>query len=371
MENEHGIAHFIEHCLFKGTKNRRAFHILNGLDAVGGELNAYTTKEETTVYASFQNEYLEKAISLVSDIAFHSTFPAHEIKKEKDVVIDEIHSYLDSPSEQIFDDFEEQVFKDHSIGRPILGTIESVSGFKQADLKAFVARNFSTDRMVFSFVGNVSERKLKRLIDKYLGAAEATSKPLQRQPFTSFTPERIVKERESYQTHWLMGSLGYSANSEKRRPLILLNNILGGPALNSRLNMEIREKYGFTYNIESGYSAYCDTGLFSIYFGTDNKYAEKTHALVMKELNKLRQNALGTRQLNAAKKQLIGQIALAQEGTSNLMLGLGKSLLMFDRIDTLAEMYAKIEAITASDVLEVANEVLDPNNFSTLIYPGK
>lgn len=369
--HEQGLAHFIEHCIFKGTKKRKAYHILSGLDAVGGELNAYTTKEETVVYASFQNLYLEKAIELLVDITFNSTFDNKEIKKEKDVIIDEINSYLDSPSEQIYDDFEEQIFEGHTIGRNILGTTESVQNLKRKDIQNFIERNFTTDRMVFSIVGSASPKKIDRLVAKYLGELKSSTSTTNRKAFELYKPTHVQLERENFQTHYMLGSAAYPSGHEKRRSLILLNNILGGPAMNSRLNLGIREKYGFAYNIESSYSPYSDTGLFSIYFGTDQKYAKRTHSLVMKELKKLRDKKLGVVQLNQAKKQLIGQIALAQESRANLMLSLAKSLMLYDRVDPLEVSYNRIREISAEELLEVANEVFEESQLSTLIFPGK
>lgn len=370
LEEEHGLAHYIEHCIFKGTKKRKAYHILSGLDAVGGELNAYTTKEETAIYASFQNQYLSKAIELITDIVFNSTFPAKEIKKEKEVIIDEIHSYLDSPSEQIFDDFEDLIFEGHPLGRGILGTVDSVRAFRQKDILNFIKRNFTTDRMVFSIIGKVSPKRLEAALTKQLGQVKSSSSALNRIAFEDYKPILEKRNPTHNQSHVMLGRASYGAEHKMRRSMFLLNNILGGPALNSRLNLGIREKYGFAYNIESSYTPYSDTGVFSIYFGTDVKYSDRTRDLVLKELKQLREKELGTRQISQARKQLIGQIALGQENRVNLMLSLGKSLLFYDKIDTLDETYKKVGAITSKELQEVAQEMFDPNGLSELVFPG-
>ncbi len=368
---EQGLVHFIEHALFKGTHKRKAYHILSGLDAVGGELNAYTTKEATTIYASFQNRYFEKAVELIADISFNASFPEKEINKEKEVVVDEINSYLDSPSEQIFDDFEEQIFQGHSIGRNILGTEETVRGFRVKDLIRFRSQHFSTDRMVFSITGNIPLKKVNHVLDKYLVALPANYSKMHRTVYNQYQPQHLVSERTGHQEHCIIGTVAYSANDDKRQGLILLNNILGGPAMNSRLNLEIREKYGFTYNIDSSYTSYSDTGLFAIYYGTDQRHSGRTRQLIMKILKKMRNKLLGERQLSGSKKQLIGQIALGRENRVNVMLSLGKSLLLYNTVDSIELIYQKINDIQASDLLEVANEIFDEKYLSSLTFPGR
>lgn len=368
--SEQGLTHFIEHNLFKGTKKRRAFHILSGLDSVGGELNAYTSKEQMCVHASFQNVYYEKAIDLIADIIFNSTFPEKEIEKEKEVVFDEINSYLDSPSEQIFDDFEEQIFEKDPLGRNILGTIETVGSFCREDLVKFVEKHFGTCRMVVCSVGNIKTAKALSLLEKYFcnntALHEGTS--VSRKYKGSSGPNSVIKEKGGFQSHVMIGTNCFGANSPKRIPMILLNNILGGHALNSRLNLNIREKYGVTYNIESNYSYYSDTGIFSIYFGTDKKNVEKTRGLVLRELKKLKEVGLGTMQLTGAKKQLVGQISLASESKLNVVLSSAKQLFLFGKIIPLEEVYFEIDKITTLDLLELANEVFDPKKLKELMY---
>lgn len=369
--NEQGLAHFIEHTIFKGTKKRKAFHILNRLDAVGGELNAYTSKEVTCVYASFLNIHGERAIELLADITFSSTFPEKEIAKEKDVIIDEINSYLDNPYEKIYDDFEEQIFAPHPIGRNILGTIESLKNIKRQNLVDFVLNHYATNRMVFSFVGDISAQRLEQLVEKHFSPIPLNTSKFKRKPFNSYKPSQKSEKKNTYQAHQIIGNIAYARAHKNRTGLVLLNNLLGGPAMNSRLNLAIREKYGFTYNLESNYSAYTDTGIFSIYLGTDNQHLEKTTQLVIKELNKLKNIKLGTQQLHSAKMQLTGQIALAQESKAELMLAIGKSLLFHNRVESMPEIYAKIEALTAENLIAIANEVFDEKQLSSLTFSGK
>ncbi len=366
--SEQGIAHYIEHTLFKGTQKRKAFHILNRLDSVGGDLNAYTTKEYTCIYASVLNAHYTRALELIADIAFQSTFPEKEIRKEKEVIIDEINSYLDAPSEQIFDDFEEQAFAGHSIGRNILGTVDHVKGFQRKDVLSFIGKHYSTNQIVLSSVSGLPMSKVIRLAEKYIGSVPASTSAPERVPYNVYKPQHVTIEREAHQAHYMLGGIGYSAPNPKRRGLVLLNNILGGPAMNSRLNLSIRERAGLTYNIESNYAAYSDTGLFSIYLGTDPQYLNRSIKLTKKELKLLRTKKLGTVQLHNAQQQLIGQIALASENKSNPMVSLGRSLLLYDRVDTIENIYEKITAITASELLEIANEVFDDSVLSSLTY---
>ena len=367
-ENEQGLAHFIEHTIFKGTKKRKPFHILSRLDAVGGEINAYTTKEETCIYGSFLNIYYERAIDLISDILFNSTFPENEIQKEKDVIIDEIHSYMDSPSEQIFDDFEDQVFKGHSLGRNILGTVESVKSFTKENVKTFISRNYSPEFISISSVGNIKMAKFERLCVKYFDKNFGTNVNPKRKVFTKNKAAKVILNRDTHQSHVMIGSIAYNIYDEKRRGLILLNNVLGGPGLNNRLNLSIREKHGLTYSIESNFVPYTDTGIFQVYFSTEKKSVEKTTKLIYKELKALREKEMGVKQLHQAKQQLKGHIALAQENKVGLMLALGKSILLYDKVDTNKEIFTKIDQITSKDLLEIANEIFIEDNFNTLVF---
>jgi predicted Zn-dependent peptidase len=367
-EKEHGIAHFIEHMLFKGTGKRKAFHILSRLEDVGGELNAYTTKEETAIHASFLKEDYERAIELISDITFNSVFPEKEIEKEKDVVIEEINSYLDNPSELIFDDFEELIFANQPIGRNILGTPKSVKSYSKKKISDFISKNYNTNEMVFCSVGNITDEKIIRLFNSNFGGL-VTKKYI---PRTNnkwhYKPSSLTKKMDTFQNHCIIGNLAYDLKDNRRMGMYLLNNILGGQGLNSRLNLSLREKNGLAYNVESNYNPYCDTGIFSLYFGTDPQYLNKSTSIALAELKKLRTSKLGTIQLSKAKNQIKGYLARGYENHESLMLSLGKSLLMFNKIETIEQICKKIDSITAEQLLEISNDVFDPSKLSTLIY---
>lgn len=368
LDNEQGLAHFIEHCLFKGTKRRKAFHILNRMDSVGAELNAYTTKEETVIYASFLKSHFERAIEAIADIALNSVFPEKEILKEKDVILDEILSYQDSPAELIFDDFEELIFKNHPIGRNILGTEESVKALSKKDILHFIGRRYKTSEMVLSAVGDLDFKKFVRLAERYFGDIPESAPASPRKPITEIRTERRVVEMDTFQAHLMMGGVAYPNDHKMRTATVLMNNYLGGPAMNSRLNMNIRERHGIAYNIESSYQPYVDSGIFSIYLGTDKKLIEKSEKLVRKELKNIRDNALTSTALHRTKLQFKGQFALAQEGGMNMMLALGKSIISRDEVISTVDLMQKLDAVTASDILQVANELLDDDKMSVLIY---
>ena len=368
LKGESGVAHFIEHCLFKGTKKRKTFHILNRLEKVGGELNAYTTKEETWISASFLERDMDRAVELIADIAFNSTFPEKEIAKERDVILDEIASVRDNPSDVIFDEFEERLFGKHPLGRTILGTPESVEALTKADVEAFVSRNYRPAAMVFASVGSTPIKKLKRICKKYLSSyhcdGDGTKRSLAK-PVEVFD-ERI--KQDTYQVHHLMGSLTVGADHPDKLPLTLLANYLGGPAMNSRLSMNIREKYGMAYHIEAGYSPYADCGVFSIYFGTDTRFHKKVERLVNKELREMCDKKLSARQLKDVKKQLIGQIALSQDSGTSMMTGLAKSYLFYNKVEPLSEFLKSIEDINADDLQRVAQKFIHPKVMSHLVY---
>lgn len=370
LANENGLAHFIEHMLFKGTRKRKAYHILSCLENVGGELNAYTTKEETCIHASFLKEYYNKAIELISDIAFNSTYPENEVDKEKEVILDEINSYLDSPAEEIYDEFENNLYKGHEMGRNILGTTELVSSYTREDLCRFIADNYSTDRMVIATIGDVSFEKFKNKIAAYFSDYQKTTTVFHRNKFNALPAFNVIQERNNHLSHCIIGGLAYHIDSEKKMQMVLLNNILGGPGMNSRLNLNIREKYGFAYTIESQYNAYSDTGNFSIYMGVDPQSLDKAISLVFKELDKLRDNKLGTIQLSNAKNQLIGQLALSSESSLGELLGITRAAFSQEGIEPMHETIRKIRSLNANDIMEVANEVFERDNVSMLIYKG-
>jgi predicted Zn-dependent peptidase len=366
--NEEGLAHFLEHCIFKGTKKRRSLHILSRLDAVGGELNAYTTKEEICVYASFSKQYTNRASELLADIVLNSVFPPKEIEKEKEIILDEINSYLDAPCDKIFDDFEEHLFKNHRLGANILGTKESVSAFTQKDLLNYVERFFFAENMVISFVGDVPIQKLIKTLEKDFSQLTRRNKAIQPESFADYKPFKIRSKEANVQAHGVIGGIAPGYNDEKRRGMTLLINVLGGPALNSRLILSIREKYGYSYNIEANYSPFADVGYWSIYFGTDQRYLERTIKLVYKELNLLFEHALNEVQLKKAKEQLKGHLALSLDSNSGIMLGLGKSLLLFNQIDSIQEIYDGIDKITVDELKVIAKEYFNPEHISELIF---
>jgi predicted Zn-dependent peptidase len=365
---EHGLAHFIEHSVFKGTQKRRAFHILSRIEDVGGELNAYTTKEETTLFSTFLAEFYDRTAELLSDILFNSTYPEKELNREKEVIFEEINSYKDSPSELIFDEFEELVYNGHPIARNILGTPENLNRLNRQSILRFIQNNYHTDQMVISSVGKIDFVKLVKLIEKYFGFAQANKRQNGRERFRNYIPGIRIMEKDTFQSHCVIGNVAYDILHPKRITMVLLNNIIGGQAMNSRLNMALRERKGMAYNIESGYTAYSDTGLFNVYFGTDRENLEKATDLILKEFKLLREKKLGTVQLRKAQKQIIGQIAISTENREDLMLTVGKSYLLFDKVESMQTIFEKIEAITPADLLEAANEVLQPEQLSRLVY---
>jgi predicted Zn-dependent peptidase len=365
---EDGLAHFLEHCIFKGTTKRKAFHILSRLDSVGGELNAYTAKEEMCVYASFTKEHIRRASELLADITLNSNFPLKEIQKEKEIILDEINSYLDSPSDKIFDDFEEHLFKGHALGNNILGTKERVQGFTRNDLQAYVKRFFTTENMVISFVGEIGRNRLEKMLEEDFKNCIPGKHSETAEKFDLNKRFKIRTKEANYQVHAIVGGIAPNYKEESRRGMTLLTNILGGPALNSRLTLSIREKYGYSYNVEANYTPYVDTGFWSVYLGTDPKYIDKSIALIYKELKLLRTKKLGILQLNRAKEQLKGHLALGMDSNSGLMLGLGKSLLLFNQIDTIPEIYQGIDKLEASELLEIANQYFSEENCNELIF---
>ena len=367
---ENGMAHFIEHTVFKGTKNRKPYHILSCLDNVGGDLNAFTTKEETCLQASFLNTYYKRAMGLFADIAFQATFPENELGKEKEVVIDEINSYLDLPSEEIYDVFEDTVFNGHPLGRNILGTVERVKGFRREDILAFLSQNYSTESMVLATIGDVSFKEFEAMAMRFFGAQPMHRVPSHRVPFVSYVPRRVEMERNNHLSHCMIGGLAPEFVHPRKRIMVLLNNILGGPAMNSRLSLNIREKYGFAYSIESQYNAYSDIGLCSVYMGVDPDSLDRAIRLVFKELDRLRNQRMGTLQLHHAKQQLMGQLALGRESGMSELLAITRSMLMNEPVETVPDIIHTIEVITADDLMEEANMVFDRDRMTLLVFRG-
>jgi predicted Zn-dependent peptidase len=365
---QQGIAHFWEHMAFKGTQKRKAFHILNRLDSVGGELNAYTTKEKVCFYASVLDKHLENSLELLTDITFHSIFPEKQIEKERGVILEEMAMYQDSPEDALQDDFDGQVFKNHPLGYNILGTAESVRSFSREDFIRFVQENMDSNRLIFSCVGNISLNKIKRLTEKHLAPLPVYQSERLRPIFNTYTPSRERIYKSLTQAHCIMGSLAYPLGDEKRLPFIMLSNILGGPAMNSRLNLVLREKKGLVYAVDASYTPYLETGLFSISFATEAGQLNKSIKLVEKELQLLKEKPLGSMQLHYAKEQLIGQLAMAEENNSGLMLMMGKSILDLDRIESLESIFERIRSITATELQDIAHEMFDQQQFSILTF---
>ena len=367
-DDEQGMAHFVEHLIFKGTQKRHAWHILNRMEHVGGDLNAYTNKEETVVYSAFLVEHFPRAVELLSDIVFHSTYPQVEIEKEVEVIIEEIQCYEDSPSELIFDDFEELIFPDHPLGRNILGKPDLLRGFKSEDALRFTSRYYRPDNMVFFVQGNVDFRKVVRLLEKTAGSMTLNVETFCRKAPQEYVPRTLTLHRDTHQAHVMIGSRGYDAHNEKRTALYLLNNILGGPGMNSRLNVSLRERTGLVYNVEANLTSYTDTGVFCIYFGTEHKQVERCIRLVKKELKKLCDKPLSPAQLSAAKKQIIGQIGVARDNAENTALGMAKTFLHYHKMENPQELFRRIEDLTARELWEVSNEMFAEDYLSTLIY---
>ncbi len=365
---EQGMAHFVEHLLFKGTQKRHAWHILNRMENVGGDLNAYTNKEETMIYCTFLAEHFNRAVELLADIVFHSTFPPHEIEKEVEVIIDEIESYEDTPSELIYDDFEELLFPDHPLGRNILGKPDLLRRFKSEDALDFTSRFYRPGNMVFFVQGNVDFHKVVRTVERNTADLSSDSEKGTRLEPTAYVPRTVSLSKDTHQAHVMIGNRGYHTHNKKRTALYLLNNLLGGPGMNSRLNLALRERRGLVYNVEANLTSYTDTGVFSIYFGCAPEEVERCIGLVHKELKKLRENCLSRSQLAAAKKQIIGQIGVASDNFENNALDMGKAFLHYGHFEEHQEVFKRIEALTSEQLLDVANEMFDEQRLSLLIY---
>jgi len=371
-KGKEGLAHFIEHNLFKGTKKRKAYHILNRLEVVGGELNAYTTKEETCLHASIMNQHVERAIDLIADIMYNSVFPPKEIEKEKDVILDEIKSYQDAPYEQIFDDFEEQLFAGHTLSHPILGYEDSLKKFKQKDLIDFIQSTYLSNKIVIAVNSNIGLLKTINLLEKYFVGDIAKLKKSKlnsnRHPFQGYKAKQVRVIKPVNQYHFIQGCPAYSYSHKDRMPLVLFNNLLGGQGMNSKLNLNIREKYGVTYTIESGYQAYSDSGIFHVYFATEAKNFEKTQRLLEKELDRILEKGISKQQFKLYKEQFIGQITLSQESRLSVMLAISKGLLYFDKVISRDELKARINNVDLDSVNRVARHVLNPKRMSSLVY---
>ena len=361
LKGEYGIAHFAEHALFKGTERRKAYQVNCRLENLGGELNAYTTKEDTTLHATVLRRDFQRAVELIADVIFHSSFPDKELCKEREVIADEINSYKDSPSERIYDDFEDLIFRGSELGHNILGSKASISRFDSAALHRFVERTYTTDQMVFSSIGNFSVATARAVAERYLGCVEPTKRGFVRQQPLAYEPFDVHLMRHTHQAHGIIGTRGYSISDERRLPLALLVNILGGPSANSLLNIELREKRGLSYNVEATYTPYSDCGIVGIYFSSDHDNMSQCVELIEQKVAMLAKELISPRRLAIAKRQFVAQMAISMESNEGYMLGAGKSYLLYKDIETLEEAYKKVMAITAEQIMEVAND-----NFASL-----
>ena len=407
---EEGLAHFCEHVTFKGTERRKAWHILNCLESVGGDLNAYTNKEGTVYYSAILKEHIARAVDLLSDIVFHSVYPQAEIDKEVEVICDEIESYKDSPAELIYDEFENILFKGSPLGHNILGTAEQVRAFKTEDALRFTRKLYRPDNAIFFAYGDIDFKKLVKLIQKALGecpkgrelacsadcksAETPTEERIAEETPTGETPteemeagdanhkvqsskfnvqskvagQTIVMQKNTHQAHVMIGTRAYDVNDDRRMPLYLLNNMLGGPGMNAKLNLVLREHNGLVYTVESTMVAYGDTGTWSIYFGCDEHDVKRCLRLVRKELDKFMQKPLSDAQLKAAKKQIKGQIGVACDNRENFALDFGKSFLHYGWEKNVDRLYEQVDAITAAQIQAVAQELFDKDRLTTLIF---
>ena len=407
---EEGLAHFCEHVTFKGTERRKAWHILNCLESVGGDLNAYTNKEGTVYYSAILKEHIARAVDLLSDIVFHSVYPQAEIDKEVEVICDEIESYNDSPAELIYDEFENILFKGSPLGHNILGTAEQVRAFKTEDALRFTRKLYRPDNAIFFAYGDIDFKKLVKLIQKALGecpkgrelacstdcksAETPTEERIAEETPTGETPteemeagdanhkvqsskfnvqskvagQTIVMQKNTHQAHVMIGTRAYDVNDDRRMPLYLLNNMLGGPGMNAKLNLALREHNGLVYTVESTMVAYGDTGTWSIYFGCDEHDVKRCLRLVRKELDKFMQKPLSDAQLKAAKKQIKGQIGVACDNRENFALDFGKSFLHYGWEKNVDRLYEQVDEITAAQIQAVAQELFDKDRLTTLIF---
>ena len=368
LDHQQGLAHFLEHNLFKGTSKRKAYHILSRLDDVGGELNAYTTKEETIIHASFLKTDFRRALELIYDVLANSTFPEKELEKEKEVIKDEISSYKDAPGESIFDDFEDHIFRGDPLGRNILGTPESVDKLRRDDILELQSRTYTADRIKLAVVGPFGSERVERTVAELFAGFQFADSDWENTFKGDGQPDRVVENLAQFQDHYMVGWRTCGIHGHDRRSLSLLNNILGGPAMNSRLGLNIREKHGIAYNIESYLNLYSDVGMMGIYLGCDPQQTEKAADLVAKEVTKLRETKLGTLQMSKAKKQFLGQMAMSEDNGLNSAVGAARALLHFGRVNDFETVAAKIQAISAEQLQDVANAYLERDKAFELIY---
>ena len=366
LKTEYGLAHFAEHAFFKGTARRRAYQVNCRLENLGGELNAYTTKEDTTLHATVLRSDFAKAAELLADVAFRSTFPERELEREREVIFDEINTYKDSPADRIYDDFEEMLFAGSELGHNILGSKAALNRYRTEHIHAFVRRTHTTDQMVFSSIGNITPQRIEAIAARYFAEMPATVRSFGRAKPAPVAPFERSVVRHTHQSHCIIGARAYGILDPKRLPLALLVNILGGPSTNSMLNVTVREKHGLSYSIEGSYTPYGDAGIVAIYFSSDHDNCDRCLELVRGQIDRLRTEQLSARRLALAKKQFIAQLAISMESNEGYMLGAGKSFLVHSQVDTMEEVYRKVHALKAEELSEVANELFTAP--SMLIY---
>ncbi|MBQ0020374.1 MAG: insulinase family protein [Bacteroidales bacterium] len=390
LPGEEGIAHFTEHLSFKGTTHRKAWHILNRMETVGGDLNAFTGKEETVYYSTFLRPHFARAVDLLVDVVFNSVYPQQEMDKEVEVVIDEIESYNDSPADLIFDEFENNIFQGHALGHAILGEADGLRRMKSADVQRFVNRLYRPDRMVLYVLGNIPMKQIVREVQKALRRSEllrdfdssnlphfesssqrGNASPVQlllRQPPTVYTPSHQVAHKDTHQAHVMMGVRSFSATDPRHLHLYVLNNMLGGPGMNSRLNLALRERNGLVYTVESASVCYTDTGLWTVYFGCDPHDVKRCQKLVLRELDKLTSAPLSSSALATVKRQLIGQIGISYDSFESMAINMGKRYLHYNTTQTCEQLCQRVNDLTADDLYRTACQLFVPENISTLVY---
>lgn len=368
LQNEHGMAHLLEHLFFKGTKKRSQYQVMNCLETVGGELNAYTTKEETVVYSIALKRDFSRAVDLIMDIIFNSTINEDELQKEKEVVKDEIDSYLDAPAESIIDDLEEVLFDRTSLGRNILGTKDSLDLITSDKLIDFYKRCYTTDELLFFSMGDFTVSYVEKLVGKYISHIVPSTREFARVSPAEYIPKKMEIIRNTAQAHCVIGGRAPSISEDEKYAFFLLNNILGGPNMTSKLNMSLREKNALVYQVDSQYQTYSDTGLWYVYLGTDHEDLPKAKRLVYKEMNKLIDSEISQSLLNRSKRQIIGQLILSQENRENTILSSAKQFMAFNKVSDIEEVKEKYMAVTAKEVLEMAQKYFVKENLSEIIY---
>jgi predicted Zn-dependent peptidase len=361
-----GIAHFWEHMAFKGTKRRTSLDIIESLDSIGGELNAFTDKEKIVFYASVRDRYFDRAVDVLTDITFGSTFPVKELEKERGVILEEMSMYFDSPDDNLQDELEALIFKNHPLGMNILGNEETVRNFRKKDFVSFFDEHADSRKIVFSVIGNVTLDDVERITRKYFERKPSMKSNARRKRFQAYRQEEKILQREVKQSRCGIGRDAYPLLHENRIPFYVMSNIIGGPGMNSRLSLSVREKHGLVYAIDANYMAYSDTGMFAIYFGTEPKQVSKCMKLINREMEKLRHKRLSPSELASAKEQIKGQLALSEENNLGLMIMMGRAIIDHDRVPPLKEVFEKIDNVSSLSLQSVANEMFDETKLSYL-----